>query len=66
MNVGDVDIGRPLHAHGEDSLGLVAVEVRTWLFQDFKANVSIFDLTATVPIGSLGWLILKRSEVAPE
>ncbi|KAI0124108.1 hypothetical protein BJ170DRAFT_735829 [Xylariales sp. AK1849] len=64
MNVEDIDVGRPLHAHGVDSL--VAVEVRTWLFQDLKANMSIFDLSATVPMDSLGWQILKRCEIVPE
>ncbi|KAH6659151.1 hypothetical protein BKA67DRAFT_543724 [Truncatella angustata] len=64
MNVEDIDVGRPLHAHGVDSL--VAVEVRTWLFQDLKANLSIFDLTATAPMDSLGWQIMKRCEIVPE
>lgn len=64
MPVSDVDTSRPLHAHGVDSL--VAVEIRTWLFQDLKANVSTFDLTATIPMKTLAQRILSKCELVSE
>ncbi|KAI1826640.1 hypothetical protein F4861DRAFT_536951 [Xylaria intraflava] len=64
IDVADIEVKRPMHSYGVDSL--VAVELRTWLFQELKANVSIFDLTATMPMESLGLLVLKRSDAVPE
>ncbi len=61
MPMSDVDISRPLHAHGVDSL--VAVEIRTWLFQDLKVNVSTFDLTATISMKALAQQILSKCEL---
>lgn len=61
MPISDVDTNRPLHAHGVDSL--VAVEIRTWLFQDLKANVSIFDLTASIPMKALAQRILSKCKL---
>ncbi|KAM0800892.1 putative polyketide synthase [Usnea florida] len=64
MPISDVVATRPLHAHGVDSL--VAVEIRTWLFQELKANVSTFDLTATIPMKSLAQRILLKCELLPK
>ena len=64
MPISDVDVKRPLYTHGVDSL--VAVEIRTWLFQYLKANVSTFDLTATMPMTSLARKIVGKCELLPE
>ena len=61
MPISEVDITRPLHTHGVDSL--VAVEIRTWLFQDLKTNVSTFDLTATTPMKALAQRIMFKCEL---
>lgn len=44
----EIDTTRPLHSYGVDSL--VAVEIRNWLFREAKAEVSVFDVLAAVPI----------------
>ncbi|KAG8157127.1 hypothetical protein KVR01_013117 [Diaporthe batatas] len=39
----EIDRTRPLHAYGVDSL--LAVELRNWFSQLFKADVAVFDIT---------------------
>ena len=58
-----IDITRPLHSYGVDSL--VAVEIRTWIFRQLKVNLSVFDLTAGAPIRNLIDRIMTQSEALP-
>ena len=64
INVADIDTSRPLHAHGVD--WLVAVEIRSWLFATFKANISMLDLNSSVPITVLVQNIYSVCELLPE
>lgn len=57
----DIDVTAPLHNQGVDSL--VAVEIRNWIFQVVRSNVSLFDLTATIPVLKLVELIANRCEL---
>ncbi|KAL8786450.1 MAG: hypothetical protein Q9213_002766 [Squamulea squamosa] len=45
LSVGEdnIDVGKPLHAYGVDSL--LAVELRNWFGKVFKVDVAVFDIT---------------------
>jgi NADPH:quinone reductase-like Zn-dependent oxidoreductase len=58
-SVEEIDSGRPLHSFGVDSL--VAVEVRNWLTKEAKADVTVFDILAAVPITSLAQIVVSKS-----
>ncbi len=58
-SVEEVDSGRPLHTYGVDSL--VAVEIRNWLTKEAKADVTVFDILAAVPIMSLARTVVSKS-----
>ena len=60
----EIDPSRPLHSYGVDSL--VAIEIRNWIFYDFKSNVSLFDILATVPMTTLAETVASKCEVLPE
>nr|XP_001396949.2 polyketide synthase [Aspergillus niger CBS 513.88] len=48
----DVDINRPAHSFGVDSL--VAVELRFWFANEMKAELSVFNILADCSIRELG------------
>ena len=47
----DIDPEKPVHAYGVDSLK--AVEMRNWVFREFKAEVSVFDILGQTSISGL-------------
>ena len=51
MAVEDIDVSRPLHAYGVDSL--LAVELRNWFARVWKADVAVFDITGQASITAL-------------
>ena len=55
----NVDLGRPMHAYGVDSL--VAVEVRNWLLREMGADIAIFDILGTASISEVSSTIAGRS-----
>jgi hypothetical protein len=57
----DVDIEKPLHAYGVDSL--LAVELRNWIAKEFQADVAVFETLGGSTFISLGLLIVKRSGI---
>ncbi|KAL8747818.1 MAG: hypothetical protein Q9190_000362 [Brigantiaea leucoxantha] len=59
----DVEINRPIHAYGVDSL--VAVEVRYWFLKELKAEVAVFDILESESIRQLSVLAARRSEYLP-
>ena len=59
MPAGDVDIGKPLHAYGVDSL--LAVELRNWFGKDVGAEVAIFDIMGVQSIAEVAALVAGRS-----
>lgn len=55
----DVEVDKPPHAYGVDSL--VAVELRHWLAREFNAEVPIFDILGSESIFNLGVLVAEKS-----
>lgn len=64
MAVEDIDGEHPVSSYGVDSL--VAVEVRTWLFKEIKADISVFDILSNVPLATLARTIVGRSKYVSE
>jgi acyl carrier protein len=60
----EVDVDRPLHAFGVDSL--VAVELRNWLGKEFAADVPVFEIMGGRTVAAIGELVTKTSTVALE
>jgi acyl carrier protein len=61
VDVANLDASRPLHAFGVDSL--VAVELRSWLAKELKAEVSVFDMTNKPSIQLLAKAATERSKL---
>ncbi|KXT06610.1 hypothetical protein AC578_8567 [Pseudocercospora eumusae] len=57
----DVDANKPLSAYGVDSL--VAVEVRNWIAKEMLVEISVFDITANVPMKQLAGDLAGKSKV---
>ncbi len=55
----DVDMQKPIHSYGVDSL--VAVEMRYWMAKEMKADVSIFDIMGNGSLAALSLLIAEKS-----
>ena len=51
MPVEDIDVSRPLHVYGVDSL--LALELRNWFARVWKADVAVFDITGQASIAAL-------------
>lgn len=64
MVVEDIDGEHPVSSYGVDSL--VAVEVRTWVFKEIKADISVFDVLSNVPLATLARTIVGRSKYVRE
>ena len=64
MAVEDIDGEQPVSSYGVDSL--VAVEVRTWVFKEIKADISVFDVLSNVPLATLARTIVGRSKYVSE
>ncbi|RMD42161.1 hypothetical protein DV735_g2940, partial [Chaetothyriales sp. CBS 134920] len=61
----EVDVEKPLHTFGIDSLK--AVEVRNWLFREAKADVSVFEILSPTPLNLLSIKIAAKSKfLSPE
>ncbi|KAL8893510.1 MAG: hypothetical protein Q9192_005191 [Flavoplaca navasiana] len=56
----DIEMDKPVHAYGVDSL--VAVELRYWFLKEFKSEVAVFDILGTGSITQLGLLAVRQSE----
>lgn len=61
VDVSNLDPARPLHAYGVDSL--VAVELRSWLAKELKAEVSVFDMTNASSISQVASMAATRSNL---
>ena len=64
MSAEDIDGAHPVSSYGVDSL--VAVEVRTWVFKEIKADISVFDVLSNVPLATLARTIVGRSKYVAE
>ncbi|PNY20709.1 Polyketide synthase [Tolypocladium capitatum] len=62
-NPDDIDVERPLHSFGVDSLK--AVEVRNWIFRSLRCDISVFDILSPQPLAKLAVRIVARSALTP-
>ena len=60
----DIDGAHPVSSYGVDSL--VAVEVRTWVSKEIKADISVFDVLSNVPLATLARTLVGRSKYVAE
>ncbi|KAI0433002.1 hypothetical protein F5Y09DRAFT_339185 [Xylaria sp. FL1042] len=60
----DVDTSRPAYSYGVDSL--VAAELRFWLTNETKADISVFEILANESIEQLGLRAAKKSDYMRE
>lgn len=59
----DVDMQKPMHAYGVDSL--LAMELRSWIAKEFGADVPVFEIMGGSTFQTLGMLIASRSRAKP-
>jgi NADP-dependent 3-hydroxy acid dehydrogenase YdfG/acyl carrier protein len=53
----DIDVTKPLHSYGVDSL--VAVELRNWLAKEFGAKIAVFRLMGAKDLESVGSIVVE-------
>ncbi|KAL9125409.1 MAG: hypothetical protein Q9217_005385 [Psora testacea] len=56
----DIDVNKPMHRFGIDSL--VAVEIRHWFGQEMKAEVTVVDILESRSVAALSSLVAGKSE----
>lgn len=61
MEQGDIDVNKPLHSFGVDSL--VAVEFANWIFKEMKVKVTVLEVLSHEPIRELGLKIISKYTV---
>jgi NAD(P)-dependent dehydrogenase (short-subunit alcohol dehydrogenase family) len=61
--VEDIEVSRPVSSYGVDSL--LAVELRSWIYSEVQADISVFDLLSNIAISSLGRKIISVSKAVP-
>ena len=59
----DMDITKPLHAYGVDSL--LAVELRNYFAKELSADVAIFDITGSSSFEAVGMTVARKSQFCP-
>lgn len=59
-NVENIEADQALHTYGVDSL--VAVELRNWVLREIGADISLFDITGSVPIAQLAERVALKSQ----
>jgi len=60
INQDDIDVNKPLHTYGVDSL--MAVVIRYWLFRDYHADVAVFDIMGGSTIVGLSLKIAAKTK----
>lgn len=61
VDISNLDAAKPLHAFGIDSL--VAVELRSWLRKQIRAEISVFDIVNKASILLLAKTAAEKSEL---
>ena len=64
MSAEDIEPTKPVSSYGVDSL--LAVDVRSWVRNEAKAEVSVFDLMSNIPISQLAAKLAASSKAVPE
>ena len=57
----EVDLGKPLHAYGVDSL--LAVEVRSWIVKECRADVAVFEILGGTSFAALGAIVAGKTNL---
>ena len=60
----NIDVGRPMHVYGIDSLS--AVEIRTWFKTSAGADVAVFEILGNTSIASMGLAVAAKSQFVAE
>ncbi|KAH8703111.1 hypothetical protein BGW36DRAFT_422685 [Talaromyces proteolyticus] len=60
----DIDPSRPLYAYGVDSL--MAVEIRSWVLANLKADITLFDVLNSASVAALVNKIVTVSKLFPQ
>ncbi|EEQ31726.1 Type I Iterative PKS [Microsporum canis] len=60
----DIDVEKPLYSFGIDSLK--AIEVRNWIFNELKADISVFEILSPIPLSQLAMSIISKSSIVPQ
>jgi hypothetical protein len=60
----NLELSKPLHAYGVDSL--VAVEMRNWVVKDMRCEISLFDIVGNVSMTDLAGKIVTTSTLVPK
>ena len=55
----EISDAKPLHSYGVDSL--VAIEIATWLFRETKVTVTVFDVSAGIPIKDFAAKLVEKA-----
>jgi zearalenone synthase (highly reducing iterative type I polyketide synthase) len=63
-NPENIELGKPLHVYGVDSL--MAVEVRNWLAKEMQCSIGLFDVMGSPGIGDLAVKITGLSKLVPK
>ncbi|PGH19323.1 hypothetical protein AJ80_04076 [Polytolypa hystricis UAMH7299] len=63
VDVENIEAARNISSYGVDSL--LAVEIRSWLFTELQADISVFDLLSNVPITQLARSVAVKSKCVP-
>ncbi|KAL4867781.1 hypothetical protein BDV12DRAFT_112461 [Aspergillus spectabilis] len=58
----DIELQKPMHAFGVDSL--MAVELRYWFQRELHVELSVFELMSDLSISKLSWLVLEKSGIS--
>lgn len=64
MEVDDINVDRPAHSFGVDSL--VAVEFRAWAFRELVSDISVFDILSNAPLYVLAGKIAAKSTLVAQ
>ncbi|KAF4635270.1 hypothetical protein G7Y89_g2822 [Cudoniella acicularis] len=56
----DVDLDKPLHVYGLDSL--LAVDLKSWIRREFLADVPVFEIQGGATFNSIGLLIARTTQ----
>lgn len=59
LSESDMDLSKPMHAYGVDSL--VAIDLRNWLEREIGADIAVFELVSNVPLGNLSAVAAEKS-----
>ena len=58
----EISDAKPLHVYGVDSL--VAIEIANWLFRVVKLTVTVFEVSAGIPIRDFAGKLVERARAA--